>query len=80
MGAKIKSLTNLLVKFFFGAVFCAFGFKVWKEYQYGLKLFFFLNKKRSKNREYHADFKSVKKVLRKCTQKSYKQYKFDEQE
>jgi hypothetical protein len=30
--------------------------------------------------EFHADFKSVEKVSKKCTQKSYKENKFDEHE
>ncbi len=34
-------------------------------------------KKVSKNAEFHADFKSVEKVSRKITQKSYKHNKFD---
>ncbi len=33
MGAKLKSKTHYLICFLiFGAVFCAFGFKVWKKY------------------------------------------------
>jgi hypothetical protein len=32
----------------------------------------------SKNAEFHADFESVEKVVKKCTKKSYKQNKFDE--
>jgi hypothetical protein len=35
--------------------------------------FFFI-----KNAEFHADFESVEKVVKKYTQKSYKQHKFDE--
>ncbi len=38
----------------------------------------FLWKKISNKAEFHADFKYVEKVLKKCTQKSYKQNKFDE--
>jgi hypothetical protein len=34
----------------------------------------------SKNAEFHADFNSIEKVLKKCTQKSYKENKFDEHE
>ncbi len=43
---------------------------------------FFCNKseKISENAEFHADFVSVEKVVKKCTQKSYKQKKFDEHE
>ncbi len=33
-----------------------------------------------KNAEFHADFESVEKVVKKCTKKSYKQIKFDEHE
>jgi hypothetical protein len=39
---------------------------------------FFQIKKRCKKAEFHADYKSVEKVFKKCTQKSYKQNKFDE--
>jgi hypothetical protein len=35
-------------------------------------------KKVSKNAEFHADFKSVEKLLKNVQQKSYKQNKFDE--
>jgi hypothetical protein len=34
----------------------------------------------TKNAEFHADYKSVEKVFKKCTQKSSKQIKFDEHE
>ncbi len=34
----------------------------------------------SKNAEFHADFESVEKVVKKCTKKIYKQNKFDEHE
>jgi hypothetical protein len=34
----------------------------------------------SKNTEFHADFESIEKVVTKCTEKSYKQNKFDEHE
>ena len=33
-----------------------------------------------KNAEFHADLKSVEKVFKKFTKKSYKQNKFDERE
>jgi hypothetical protein len=33
-----------------------------------------------KNAEFHADFESIEKVVKKCTQKSLKQNKFDEHE
>jgi hypothetical protein len=34
----------------------------------------------SKNAEFHADFESIEKFVKKCTKKSYKQNKFDEHE
>ena len=61
IGAKLKSKTHLLNTFFdFLSRFCAFGFKT-----------IFLNKikKDIKNAEFHADFESVEKVLKKCTKK-----------
>ncbi len=45
-----------------------------------LFIFILFNKKDSKKPEFHADFKSVKKVFKKCTKKSYKQNKFEEHE
>jgi hypothetical protein len=45
------------------------------------KNFFWKNpKKISKNAEFHADFKSVEKVFKKCNKKSYEQNKFEENE
>ncbi len=41
-------------------------------------LFLKKSKKISKNAEFHADFESVEKVVKKC--RSYKQNKFDEHE
>ncbi len=35
------------------------------------------SKKVSINAEFHTDFESVEKVVKKCTKKSYKQNKFD---
>ncbi len=71
MGAKLKSKTHLQNTFLiFWAVFCAFRFKVWKKYKYGQKKFFLnKSKKVSKNAEFHADFESVKKIVKKCTEK-----------
>jgi hypothetical protein len=43
-------------------------------------IFFFLNQKRIKNAEFHADFKSVEKIQKNALKKSYKQNKFDEHE
>ncbi len=73
MGAKFKSKTHLLNIFFdFGAVFCAFGFKVWKKYYSNMTYKKVRKKSRkvSKNAEFHADFKSVEKIFNtKCTKK-----------
>ena len=44
------------------------------------KFFFEKIEKGVKNAEFHADFESVEKVVKKCTKKSYKQNKFDEHE
>jgi hypothetical protein len=44
------------------------------------KISFENNKKDIKNAEFHADFESVEKVVKKGTKKSYKQNKFDEHE
>ncbi len=42
---------------------------------------FFLNHKiYLKNAEFHADFESVEKIVKKFTKKSYTQNKFDEHE
>jgi hypothetical protein len=41
--------------------------------------YFFSFKKVSKNAEFHADFKAVEKVSKRCT-KSYNQNKVDEHE
>jgi hypothetical protein len=71
MGAKLKSKTHLLNTFFdFLSRFLLFGFKVWKKYKYDQKKFFLKkSKKVSKNAEFHADFESVEKVVRKCSKK-----------
>ncbi len=44
------------------------------------KYFLKISKKIPKNAEFHADFESVEKVVKKCTNKSCKQNKFDEHE
>jgi hypothetical protein len=41
---------------------------------------FIIFRKDIKNAEFHADFESVEKVVKKSTKKSYKQNKFDEHE
>jgi hypothetical protein len=76
MGAKLKSKTHLQNTFF---DFLSRFLRVWSKFEKStnvtLKKYFF-----EKNEEFHADFESVKKVVKKCTQKSYKQNKFDEHE
>jgi hypothetical protein len=71
MGAKLKSKTHLLNTFFdFLSLFGAFGFKVWKNTNMAQKKFFLKKSiKVSKNAEFHADFESVEKVVKKCTTK-----------
>jgi hypothetical protein len=46
----------------------------------GLEFLLKKSTKVSKNADFHADFESVEKVVKKWTQKSYKQNKFDEHE
>ncbi len=83
MGAKLKSKTHLLNTFF---DFLSRFLRVWRQSLKKIliwpkkKIFFFKSKKVSKNAEFHADFESVEKVVKKCTKKSYKQNKFDEHE
>ncbi len=84
MGAKLKSKTHLLNRFF---DFLSRFLRVWLQ-SLKKKLIWpkknFLGKKSkkvSKNAEFHADFESVEKVVKKCTKKKrYKQNKFDEHE
>jgi hypothetical protein len=71
MGAKFKSKKHLLNIFLFWAVFCAFGFKVFKKCLYDKNDKWKKSKKISKNAEFHADFESVEKVVKKCTQKKF---------
>jgi hypothetical protein len=67
MVAKFKSKTYLLHTFFdFWRRFKRVWLQSLKKVQ---TLPFFLIKKGLKNVEYHADFKSVEKVLKKCTKK-----------
>ncbi len=64
MGAKLKSKTHLLNKFFdFLSRFCALALKF-------EKVLIWPKRKVSKNEEFHADFESVEKVVKKCTKKS----------
>jgi hypothetical protein len=69
MGAKFISMTHLLNRFF---DFWRRFLRVWLQSVFGKKV--------SKNAEFHADFKSIEKVFKKCTIKTYKQNKFDEHE
>jgi hypothetical protein len=71
MGAKLKSKTHLQNTFF---DFLSRFLRVWlqslKKYKYGLKIFFLKKSQNvSKNAEFHADFESVEKVVKKCTKK-----------
>jgi hypothetical protein len=69
MGAKLKSKTHL-INTFFDFLSC-FAWKFEKSTNMIFKTKFFLKKikKGVKNAEFHADFKSVEKVVKKCTQK-----------
>jgi hypothetical protein len=71
MGAKLKSKTHLQNTFF--DLLSRF-LRVWlqslKKVLILPKIFFFKkSKKVSKNAEFHADFESVEKVVKKCTTK-----------
>jgi hypothetical protein len=64
MGAKLKSKTHLLNTFLhFLAVFCSFGFKVFK------KIVLQKSKRYQKIAEFHADFESVEKLLKNAQKK-----------
>jgi hypothetical protein len=79
----LKSKTHLQNTFF---DFMSHFLRVWlqslkKILKWPKQIFLFKKfKKVSKNAEFHADFESVEKVVKKCTQKSYKQNKFDKHE
>ena len=82
MGEKLKSKAHLLNTFFY---FLSRFLRVWlqslkKVLIWPKKNFVEKIKKVSKNAEFHADFESVEKVVKKCTKKSYKQNKFYEHE
>ncbi len=80
MGAKLKSKTHLQNMFY---DFLSRFLRAWKKFEKVLiwpKKNFFLIKKGTKNAEFHADFESIEKVVKKYTKKSYKQHKFDEHE
>jgi hypothetical protein len=72
MGAKLKSKTHLLNTLF---DFLSCFLRVWLQ-----SYFFWKIEKGVKNTEFHADFESVEKVVKKCSKKGYKQNKFDEHE
>jgi hypothetical protein len=69
MGAKLNSKTHLLNTFFdFEPVFARLTSKFEKSTNMTLKNFFLEKiEKVSKNAEFHADFESVEKVVKKCT-------------
>ncbi len=63
-GAKFKSKTHLLHMFFLAPFFAHLALKFEKRINMTKKKFF--NRKRySKNAEFHADFESVEKVVKK---------------
>ncbi len=65
---------------FFEPFFAQLALKFEKSTNVTCKIFFGKNQKGVKNAEFHADFESVEKVVKKCTKKSYQQNKFDEHE
>ncbi len=72
MGAKLKSKTHLLNKFFdFLSRFLLVWFQSLKKVLIWPKKIFLLKKSKKvlKNAEFHADFESVGKVVKKCTKK-----------
>ncbi len=72
MGAKLKSKTHLLNTFFwfFEPFFARLASKFKKSTNMTKKNFFCKkSKKVSKNAEFHADFESVEKVVKKWTKK-----------
>ncbi len=83
MGAKLKSKTHLLNKFF---DFFSRFLRIWlqslqKVLIWPKKIVFWKkSEKISKNAEFHADFESVEKVVKNAPKQSYKQKKFDEHE
>ncbi len=72
MCAKLKFKTHLLNKFFdfLKPFFARLASKFEKSTNMTFKnFFFFKSKKVSKNAEFHADFGSVEKAVKKCTKK-----------
>ncbi len=82
MGAKLKSETHLQNTFF---DFMSLFLRVWLQSLKKVliwpkkKIFLKKSKKVPKNAEFHADFESVEKVVKKA-HKKYKQKKFGEHE
>jgi hypothetical protein len=72
MGATVKSKTHLLNTFFLFLTpfFSRLASKFEKNTNMTKTIFCLISKKESKNAEFHADFKSVEKVLIKCTKTS----------
>ncbi len=72
MGAKLKSKTHLLIKFFsFFSLFSAFGFKVLKKCSYDPKNFFL---QKSKNILKNADFTLISNLLKKLLKMHTKKF------
>ncbi len=84
MGAKLKSRTHLqnIVFWFFAPFFAHLASKFAKSANMIPKIFCGKKSRNTyiKNAEFHADFESVEKVVKKYTKKSYKQNKFDKHE
>ncbi len=71
MGAKLKSKTHLQNRFFVVWIQSFKKVLIWPKII--LKIIFYKNKKiYQKNAEFHADFKSIEKVLKKSTKKKLK--------
>jgi hypothetical protein len=65
MGAKLKSKTHLLNARFLRVWLQSLKkVLIWQKKNFSQK-----SKKESKNAEFHADFESVEKVVKKCTKK-----------
>ncbi len=83
MDAKLKSKTHLQNMFYdFWSRFLRVRLQSLQKVLIWPKKNFFGQKseKISKNAEFHADFESVEKVVKKTPKNSYKQKKFDEHE
>ncbi len=53
----------------FWGIFCAFGFKVFRKCDYDPKNFLVKKSRKISKNEFNADFKSIEKVVKKCTKK-----------